>query len=129
MTIIARSISEKASETIKKFCTVRSGRNVKTDRITRMFPHIHKTTMLERTKATGSALINGIGRIVDDDNAVEFMDVNKLSDGDDKTAIFESLDEIKYQSMLLIFNGTRRSWIKFSFAESKSGKYRLSTSL
>jgi hypothetical protein len=72
MTIIATNISENASETIKKFCTVRNGRNVKTDRITRIFPHIHKTTILERTSATGNALANGIGRI--DTDEVELIE-------------------------------------------------------
>lgn len=88
---MATNISENARETIKKFWTVRNGRNVKTERITRIFPHIHRTTILERTNATGNALASGIGRraIADDDEEiiVEFM------------VIFKSFDEIKYQSV------------------------------
>jgi hypothetical protein len=106
MTIIATNISEKANETIKKFCTVRNGRNVKTDKITSIFPQIHKTTILERTRATGNALANGIGRI---DTDVALFDGKKFNPGGDRSAIFESLEEIKYQSVLLIFNGKRKS--------------------
>ncbi len=126
ITIIATNISEKASETIKKFCTVRNGRNVKTDKITRIFPHIHKTTILERTSATGNALTNGIERIGDDD--VELIEVKILNVEGDKSAILESLEEIKYQSILLIFNGKRISLSEFSFDKLKSGKNKSSRS-
>ncbi len=131
MTIIATNISENASETMKKFCTVRNGRNVNTDRITRIFPQIHKTTILERTNATGNALANGIERIDadDDDDVVEFIEEKKFKVGGDKSAIFESLEEIKYQSELLILNGKRISLSEFSFNKSKFGKNKLSTSL
>lgn len=115
MTIIATNISENARETMKKFCTVRNGRKVKTERITRMFPQMHRTTILERTSATGRALANGIGRIAEDADEkrngkeVEFIGVKKLKIGGDSSAIFESLEEIKYQSELLIVNGKRMS--------------------
>lgn len=68
MTIIATNISEKANEIIKKFCTVRNGRNVKIDRITRMFPQIHKTTIVERINAIGILSFNGNGAAVVDIN-------------------------------------------------------------
>jgi hypothetical protein len=121
MTIIATNISENANETIKKFCTVRNGRKVKTERITRILPQIHRTTILERTNATGNALTSGIARTEDDgdgdddDDAVvderllEFIDVNRLIDDGDINDIFESLDEIKYQSILLKLDGKYRS--------------------
>lgn len=108
---MATSISENASETMKKFCTVRNGRNVKTDKITSIFPQIHKTTILERTSATGNALTRGIGFTeLDNDEAetvVEFIDDTILTTGGDKRAIVESLDDIKYQSIFVKFNGKR----------------------
>jgi hypothetical protein len=89
---------------MKKFCTVRNGRNVKTDRITSIFPNIHKITILERTSATGRASVNAIGEIVDDENegvvVVELRIVRNLV-----VDIFELVDDIKYQSIKLIFNG------------------------
>lgn len=88
---MATNISENANDTIKKFWTVRNGRKVNTERITRIFPQIHRTTILERTNATGNALASGIGRSeIDDDDAeivVEFI------------VILKSFDEIKYQSL------------------------------
>lgn len=75
---MATSISENASETIKKFCTVRSGRNVNTERITRILPNRHKTTILERTRATGNAVVNDNGSIVV--ARVEFTNVAVNSD-------------------------------------------------
>lgn len=79
MTIIATNISEKASETIKKFCTVRKGRNVNIDNITRIFPHIHNTTILERISTTGIALRIAIGRMNVDDDAVVVLSKFKIA--------------------------------------------------
>ena len=62
MTIMATNMSENANDTMKKFWTVRNGRKVKTERITRILPQIHNTTILERTNATGIASISGIAR-------------------------------------------------------------------
>ena len=70
----ATSMSEKASETMKKFCTVLNGRKVKTERITSMLPKMQRITMLERTSATGTALANGIGSM-----AVKFSEPISLS--------------------------------------------------
>jgi len=105
ITIIATNISEKASETIKKFCTVRNGRNVKTDKITRIFPHIHKIIIVERTNAIGIAFTVDIGRIADDDEdsviVVVLSKLIKLVDEGDIIDILKLIDDIKYQSNIL----------------------------
>jgi hypothetical protein len=47
--------------------------------MTRIFPHIHKTTILERTSATGKALIIGIDRIIDDDvDSIPTVELSKF---------------------------------------------------
>ncbi len=106
---------------MKKFCTVRNGRNVKTDRITSIFPNIHKITILERTSATGRASVNAIGEIVDDENegvvVVELRIVRNLV-----VDIFELVDDIKYQSIKLIFNGN--NWLSFSIKNFRENKSR-----
>lgn len=110
MTMIATNISENANETMKKFCTVLKGRKVKTERITRILPQMHKTTILERTNATGMAFTNGMARIDEDGlgidgKPVELIGLRKFADDGEKIDIFDSLAEIKYQSRLLKLNG------------------------
>ncbi|CAF5125025.1 unnamed protein product, partial [Rotaria socialis] len=59
-----------------------------------------------------SALTNGIGRIVDD--VVFVVELNKLIKFDDEPDegdiidISELIDDIRYQSLALIFNGASR---------------------
>ncbi len=93
---------------MKKFCTVRNGRNVNTERITRIFPNIHKTTILERTSATGRASPIGIGEIVDVDDDVEGIVVVLNIFRSLVADMSELVDDIKYQSIKLIFNGNNR---------------------
>jgi hypothetical protein len=92
---------------MKKFCTVRNGRNVKTDKITRIFPNIHKTTILERTSATGTAFAIAIVGTVDENGVtvVELSIFRNFVDDREFIDIFELVDDIKYQSIILIFNG------------------------
>lgn len=112
--MIATKTSEKASETIKKFCTVRNGRKVKTDRITRIFPKIHRTTRVESTIAIGNALANAMGTIVGDDDDDDDVDEigglvvrkirNRFVNVDVCNAMMKFFVDIKYQSIEVIFN-------------------------
>ena len=92
MTMMATSMSEHASETMKKFCTVLNGRKVNTERITRMLPQIQSTTMLERTSATGRACARAMACVEDEEVFSEEVT------GGETRAILVSPDEIRYQS-------------------------------
>lgn len=111
MTIIATNISDTANETIKKFCTVRNGRNVNIDRITRIFPHTHRTTIVERINTIGILSCRGNGEIVVSKVdvvvvVVVFVEIKfrKFVTDDEYFDMFICLTKIQSQSIELILN-------------------------
>ena len=110
----ATNISENASETMKKFCTVRSGRNVKTERITRILPHMHKITMDERTNTKGNISLTDMDFWIAATAVVVVLLLVVVVDrlirlnGEGKTfGMFKFVDDIKYQSIVLLGSGKR----------------------
>jgi len=113
MTIIATNISDTANETIKKFCTVRNGRNVNIDRITRIFPHTHRTTIVERINTIGTLSCRGNGEIVVSKADVVVVVVigdlfgikfRKFVTDDEYFDMFKCSTNIQSQSIELILN-------------------------
>jgi hypothetical protein len=97
---------------MKKFCTVRNGRNVKTDKITRILPQIHEITIVERTNITNNISTIVIDRVVVDDD-VTVVRLSRFIKFNDNTVEGEISDiDVKYHSIVLL--GIGKSILSFS---------------